>query len=116
MTYQDKVKASKEVLTAIQAMGDGEVIEFVYGINEHWKTKEITPKVYELRCRVNKRGEFSHSISDPDSSSVSLMNVESISKTSIKLYSYNMMLQKNVYTIPLHQMEIGIAYREYAQG
>lgn len=112
MTYQEKIKASKEVLTAIQAMKDGEVLEFVYGTERDWKTEKEVPVLYELRCRVGYRGQFDYSVSDPGSYAYESMNVDKVSKTAIKLYSYNMMKQRSSYTIPLYEMKIGVTITE----
>ena len=112
MTYQDKVKASKEVLTAIEAMGDGEVIEFTYGTVEHWKTKEITPKVYELRCRVYTIGGKAYSVSAQGSYTNDSMNIDKITSTTLRLYTYDMFRQRTTYSLPLYEMKIGITITE----
>ena len=100
MTYSDKVKASKKVLDAIQALKDNEVLEVSYGIGYKGK-----PNVYTIRAYSSEKGtdrDMSYSIW----SSFSGMNIDSMGPTTIKAYTFDMMSQKTTYMFPLYEMSI----------
>ena len=98
MTYTDKVKKSEEILTAIHALKDGESISVTYGSNFNGE-----PKCYKILVygRVGS-GERSYSIWN----SINGMNIESLGRTTMKAYTYDMMSQRTTYTFPLYEMEI----------
>ena len=98
MKYLDKVKASKKVLDAIHALKDGESISVTYGSNYNGE-----PKCYKISVygRVGS-GERSYSIWH----SINGMNIESLGRTTMKAYTYDMMSQRTTYTFPLYEMEL----------
>jgi hypothetical protein len=100
MTYSDKVKASKKVLDAIQALKDNEVLEVSYGIGYKGK-----PNVYTIRAYSSEKGtdrDMSYSIW----STFTGMNIDSMGPTTIKAYTFDMMSQKTTYMFPLYEMSI----------
>ena len=99
MTYTDKVKQSKNILNAIQSLKDGESIEVSYGSDREGK-----PNVYTIKSYKGYRDEMSYSIWD--SFVYRGMNIESIGKTTMKAYTYDMMNQKTTYTFPLYMLNI----------
>lgn len=97
MTYSDKLKASKEVLTAIQALKDGESIKVTYG-----KGFKGVPNEYTISAYKSYKDEMSYSIWKSPYG----MNIDSLGRTTAKAYTYDMMSQKTTYTFPLYEMEI----------
>jgi len=97
MTYSDKVKQSKKVLNAIQSLKDGESIEVSYGTDREGK-----PKQYTIRAYKSYKDEITYSIW----SSYQGMNIDSIGKTTMKAYRYDMMSQRTTYVFPLHKLNV----------
>jgi len=98
MKYSEKLKASKEVLTAIQALGNDESIKVTYGHDR----KGITNNVYTIKAYNNYRGEMSYSIWNAWNG----MNIDSLGPTMAKAYTYDMMSQRTTYNFPLYEMSI----------
>ena len=95
MTYSDKVKSSKVMLDIINSLNDDESIQFTY--NKGFKGE---PNVYKIKCYKNEEGIPSYSIW----SNYSGMNVEKITGTMVKCYTYDMMSQRTSYNFPLNEM------------
>ena len=108
MTYQDKVKASKKVLEAIKALDNGEVIQFTYGTEYDYKSGKDVPKVFVLKAyRYDTTGRMSYSVYE-DRTFGRGMNVDKITSTTIKLYSYDMMGTRTTYNMPLYGISTGL--------
>ena len=101
MTYSDKVKASNIIINAINGLKDNESIIVTYGTDYNGD-----PKQFRIRCNIFRDGKPSYSIYKNDVFSMSGMNIETISKTTAKAYTYDMMNQRTSYTFPLYEMEI----------
>ena len=101
MTYSDKVKQSKKVLEAIKALGDDESIVVTYG-----KDREGKPKEYKVRCSIYKHTGKSYSIHLNTWWSTDGMNIDSLTNTQAKAYTYDMMSQRTSYNFPLYEMEL----------
>ena len=97
MTYTDKVKQSKNILDTIQSLKDGESIEVSYGSDRNGK-----PNVYKIKSYKGYRDEMSYSIWDTFRG----MNIDTIGKTTMRGYTYDMMNQRTTYTFPLYKMNI----------
>jgi hypothetical protein len=100
MTYKEKIQSSIEVLDAIQALKDNEVLEVSYGIGYKGK-----PNVYTIRAYSSEKGtdrDMSYSIW----STFTGMNIDSMGPTTIKAYTFDMMSQKTTYMFPLYEMSI----------
>ena len=97
MKYSEKLKASKELLTTIQDLKDGESIKVTYG--KDFKGK---PNVYSIKAYKGYKGEMSYSIWKSPFG----MNIDSLGRTTVKAYTYDMMSQKTAYTFPLYEMEL----------
>ena len=97
MTYQEKVKQSKKVLEAIEALGNEEVLKVAYG-----KGYKGEPNIYSIRAYSSKRSGMSYSIW----STFSGMNISSLGPTTAKAYTFDMMSQKTTYAFPLYEMSI----------
>jgi len=97
MTYTDKVKGSKRVLSAIQSLKNEEKLKVQYGTGYKGK-----PNIYTIHAYSGSKGDMSYSIW----SSFSGMNIDSLGPTMAKAYTFDMMSQKTSYNFPLYQMEI----------
>lgn len=97
MTYSDKVKQSKNVLEAIKGLEDKDAIKVSYG-----KSREGIPAIYTIRAYEGYKGEMSYSIWNTFSG----MNIEALTNTQAKAYTYDMMSQRTNYNFPLYKMEI----------
>ena len=97
MTYTDKVKQSKNILNTIRTLKDGESIEVSYGSDRSGK-----PNVYKIKSYKGYRDEMSYSIWDTFRG----MNIDTIGKTTMRGYTYDMMNQKTTYTFPLYMLNV----------
>ena len=96
MTYSDKVKQSKKVLEAIYGLKDEEKLKVTYGVGFKGK-----PNEYTIRAYSGRKGAMSYSIW----SSFSGMNIDTIGKTTMKAYTFDMMSQKTTYRMSLLDIE-----------
>ena len=101
MTYSDKVKASKDLLEAIKALGNDESIKVQYGTDYNGK-----PKQYKIKCSIYKPSGPTYSIHKDDFWAIDGMNIESLTNTQAKAYTYDMMGQRTTYNFPLYAMKI----------
>ena len=97
MTYSDKVKQSKKVLEAIYGLKDGEDLKVTYG-----KAFKGEPKEYKIRAYMSYNDGMSYSIWNTFQG----MNIEALTNTQAKAYTYDMMSQRTNYNFPLYKMEI----------
>ena len=101
MTYSDKVKESKKLLEAIKALGNDESIVVSYGTGYNRK-----PREYKIRCSIYENTGPSYSIYRNDGWGLDGMNIDSLTNTQAKAYTYDMMSQRTSYNFPLYEMEI----------
>jgi hypothetical protein len=112
MTYNEKIKASKEVYNAIQAMEGEDKLYIQYGEDKQYSTMEIqdgrkkhsytwVPNYYEIRCRPYGTSK-SWSIYEKDNILSRGMNVDAMTKTTMTLYSYDLFKNKTTYRLPLY--------------
>ena len=97
MKYSEKVKKSNSVIKAIKALKNEERLKVTYG-----KGFKGEPNVYSIHAYESKKGVMSYSIWNAFSG----MNIESIGKTVMKTYTYNMMSQRSSYNFPLYEMAV----------
>ena len=102
MTYSDKVKASKDLLTAIQALNDKEHIIVEYGTDYKGE-----PMRFKIDAMVyGEREKATYRIYKDELFATTGMNVEKFSGTTMYAYSYDLMSQKTTYNFPLYKMKI----------
>ena len=98
MTYSDKVKQSKELIKSIQSLNNNEQLEVEYGSDRNGK-----PNTYKIKAYWSEYSkEMSYSIWDTFRG----MNIESIGKTTMRGYTYDMMNQRTTYTFPLYSINV----------
>ena len=86
MTYQNKVKRASKIYNAIKGLSDDQTINIVY-----------KGDTYRITARKGYRAGMSYSVWR----SFSGMNVDRLGKTSMTLYTYDMMSQKTTYRLSL---------------
>lgn len=97
MTYSDKVKESKKVLDALYGLKDGESIKVAYGTD-----RKGLPNYYSIKAYKGYKDEMSYSIWNTFSG----MNIDTLTKTQAKAYTYDMMSQRTNYNFPLYSMHV----------
>jgi len=101
MTYQEKIKESKKIHESITSLGVKEEIKVTYGVDRIGK-----PAEYIIRAYSGFRGENSYSIGEANSFMGRTMNVDKITNTMLKCYSFDLMGQKTTYNFPLYLFKI----------
>ena len=97
MKYSEKVKKSNLVIKAIKALKNEERLKVTYG-----KGFKGEPNVYSIHAYESKKGVMSYSIWNAFSG----MNIDTIGKTIMKAYTFDMMSQRTSYNFPLYKIEI----------
>ena len=100
MTYSNKVKASQNIVNAINGLSDNEHIVVTYGTDYNNE-----PRRFRIKCSIFKSGP-SYSIHKDDVWSVDGMNIAEFTNTMAKAYTYDMMGQRTTYNFPLYGMEL----------
>ena len=99
MLYSEKVKKSKEVFKAIKNLKDKEELIVTYG-----KDREGNPMEYKISANQWTK-DMSYSIYE-NKVFGSGMNVDKITGTQLKCYTYDMMANKTTYNFPLWLFKI----------
>ena len=99
MTYQEKVKKSKNILNKIKNLKDKEELIVTYG--EDFKGN---PKEYKISANQWTKN-MSYSIYE-NKVFGSGMNVDKITGTQMKCYTYDMMANQTTYNFPLYLINI----------
>ena len=111
--YTEKIKASKEVYDAINGMEDDQTIYIQYGKDKTHKTiimedgstqyKTIwQDKYYEIRCHTYGTTK-SWAIYEKDAILGRGMNVDSMTKTTLTLYTFDLFNNKTTHRLPLSE-------------
>ncbi len=102
MTYSEKVKASKELLTAIQSLEDNQYVIVEYGTDYKGE-----PNRYKIDALVYEHsGKATYRIYKDELLATNGMNVERFSGTKMYAYTFDLMSQKTTYNFPLWQMKL----------
>jgi len=86
MKYTDKVKKASTILTAINGLSDDQSISIVY-----------KGGTYKVKAYKDYKDRISYSVWDGFNG----MNVNKVGRTSLALYSFDMMKQKTTYRMSL---------------
>src|SRR6056300_1066983 len=95
MSYLDKVKKCKSIISAILSLKPDETISIIY--------KGDTYAIRAYRSFTSEGEDMSYSVWD---NGFRGMNVSKVGRTSLALYSYDMMSQKTTYTLDLSKCSI----------
>ena len=101
MNYQEKVKKSTNLLKKIESLEPGEEFEVTYGID-----REKNPRVFTIKAYNGFKEEKDYIIRDGRSYIGGQMNIDKITSTQIKAYSFDMMSNKTTYNFPLYLINI----------
>lgn len=99
INYTDRVKASNIIVSAINTLKDKEYIRVSYGTDYNNE-----PKVFKITCSIYRDGKPSYSIYKDDVWGMAGMNIDSINKTTMDAYTYDMMNQRTSYRFALDKM------------
>ena len=91
MSYLDKVKKCKEIISAIISLMQDQTINILY-----------KGETYTISAYVAYNGEMSYSVWKDHRG----MNVSKVGKTSLTLYTFDMMSQKTTYRLDLSKCSI----------
>ena len=91
LKYSDKVKKAAPIIKAIYGLKDGEALKISYAGKE-----------YKVSAYNGYNGEMNYSVWN----GIHGMNVRKIGRTSLSLYTFDMMSQKTTYTLSLIEVAI----------
>ena len=86
MNYSQKVKECKPFVDMVKGLKEDQRMEFAYDGNR-----------FQLRAYKSYNGEMSYSVGGK----MRGMNVSKVGRTSLSLYTYDMMSQKTTYTLDI---------------
>ena len=92
MKYSQKVKKASTLLKAINGLSDGQSVSIIY-----------KGDTYAIRAYKDFNDRITYSVWDKGFRG---MNVSKVGKTSLALYSYDMMSQRTTYRLDLTQCSI----------
>ena len=101
MNYQQKVKQSKKILKEIKSLEPGDEFEVTYGVD-----RDDIPRVFTIKAYNGFRGEIDYTIREGRGYLGGSMNIEKITNTQMKAYSFDMMSNKTTYNFPLYLINI----------
>ena len=99
MVYSEKVKKSKEILKAIKSLKDKESLIVTFG-----KDREGNPMEYKISANQWSK-DMSYGIHENRVFGQG-MNVDKITNTQMKCYTFDMMANKTTYNFPLWLFKI----------
>ena len=99
MLYSEKVKKSKEILKAIKSLKDKEDLIVTYG-----KDRDGNPKEYKISANQWTR-DMSYGIHENTLFGQG-MNIDKITGTQLKCYTFDMMKNKTTYNFPLYLINV----------
>jgi len=101
MNYQVKINQSKKIIKKIESLEPREEFEVTYGVD-----RDNKPRVFVIRAYTGFKDEIDYTIRDGNSLLGGQMNIEKITNTQMKGYSFDMMGTKTTYNFPLYLMKI----------
>ena len=102
MTYSDKVKASKDLLTAIQTLDDKQYVIVEYGTDYKGE-----PMRFKIDAMVYSNGNKAvYRIYKDELFATTGMNIEKFSGTTMYAYTFDLMNNKTTYNFPLYDMKL----------
>ena len=91
LKYSDKVKKAAPIVNAIYGLNDGETLKISYAGKE-----------YKVSAYKSYKDEMAYSVWN----GINGMNVSKVGRTSLSLYTFDMMSQKTTYTLSLIEAAI----------
>jgi|TARA_R100000278_G_scaffold120006_1_gene101994 hypothetical protein len=101
MNYQDKVNQSKKLIKKIKSLEPGEEFEVTYGVD-----RNDIPRVFTIKAYNGFKDEIDYTIREGRGYLGGSMNIEKITSTRMKGYTFDMMSNMTTYNFPLWIMKI----------
>ena len=101
MNYQEKVNQSKKLIKKIESLEPGEEFEVTYG-----KDRDGKPRVFTIRAYNGFKDEIDYTIRKGNGYLAGSMNIEKVTNTQLKGYTFDMMANKTTYNFPLYLLKI----------
>ena len=101
MNYQDKVNKSKKIIKKIESLEPGEEFEVTYGVD-----RNDIPRVFTIKAYNGFKDEIDYTIREGRGYLGGSMNIEKITSTRMKGYTFDMMSNMTTYSFPLWVMKI----------
>lgn len=101
MTYSDKLKGSKDLLTAIHALEDKQHVVVEYGVDYRGEAQRYRIEAYQFDDR-----EKSYRVHKDELFATNGMNIEKFSGTTMYAYTYDLMGTRTTYNFSLHAMKL----------
>ena len=101
MNYQEKVNQSKRIIREIESLEPGEEFEVTYG-----KDRDGKPRVFTIRAYNGFKDEIDYTIRKGNGYLSGSMNIEKVTNTQLKGYTFDMMANKTTYNFPLYLLKI----------
>ena len=101
MNYQEKVNQSKRIIREIKSLEPGEEFEVTYGVDRDGK-----PRVFTIKAYNGFKDEIDYTIREGRGYLGGSMNIEKITSTRMKGYTFDMMSNMTTYNFPLWIMKI----------
>ena len=101
MNYQEKVNQSKRIIREIESLEPGEEFEVTYGVDRDGK-----PRVFTIKAYNGFKDEIDYTIREGRGYLGGSMNIEKITSTRMKGYTFDMMSNMTTYNFPLWIMKI----------
>ena len=101
MKYIDKVRQSDKIYSFVTSLEYGDRLTVEYGKDRYGKVRRFEIENYNS---VNKNRP-SYSINEGVGGYGDSMNIEQVTKTQLKAYTFDMMKNKTTYNFPIYQMK-----------
>ena len=101
MNYQEKVNQSKRIIREIESLEPGDEFEVTYGVDRDGK-----PRVFTIKAYNGFKDEIDYTIREGRGYLGGSMNIEKITSTRMKGYTFDMMSNMTTYNFPLWIMKI----------
>jgi len=101
MKYLDKVKKSDKIYSLVTSLEYGDKLTVEYGVDRDGNVRRYNIQNYNS---INKNRP-AYSINEGVGGYGDSMNIETVTKTQLKAYTFDMMKNKTTYNFPIHEMK-----------
>ena len=101
MKYLDKVKKSDKIYSLVTSLEYGDKLTVEYGVDRDGNVRRYNIQNYNS---INKNRP-AYSINEGVGGYGGSMNIETVTKTQLKAYTFDMMKNKTTYNFPIYQMK-----------
>ena len=92
MKYIEKVRQSDKIYSLVNSLEYGDKLTVIYGADRYGNVRKFEIVNY-------------NSIKEAETLLGSSMNIEHVTKTQLKAYTFDMMKQKTTYNFPIYKMD-----------